>query len=136
MDAQKPDALPKSTLGIAIGYVPHNREALTSYTTSGHLSIINNVSDHRMNISMYLCEHWLFTGIENGGKTIAVLFIAVSSCQRNGHDPFAHLRDVLERIPDLPKECMAELLPNRWSPPKAADATTAEGPGDRNVPTG
>ncbi|MGZ3395434.1 MAG: transposase domain-containing protein [Isosphaeraceae bacterium] len=59
---------------------------------------------------------------------MAVLFSVVSSCQRNGHDPFAYLRDVLAPIPDLPKERLAELLPDRWSPPQAADATTAEGP--------
>jgi len=81
-------------------------------------------------------KNWLFTGSENGGKTMAVLFSVVSSCQRHGHDPFAYLRDVLGRIPDLPKERLAEPLPNLWSPPKAVDATTAEGPGNGNVPTG
>ena len=40
----------------------------------------------------------------------------------------SYLRDVLARLPDLPKDRLAELLPDRWSPPKAADATTAEGP--------
>ncbi len=59
----------------------------------------------------------------------------VSSCQRNGHHPFAYLRDILARIPGLPKERLAELLPDRWSPPKAADATTAEGPGNGIAPT-
>ena len=72
---------------------------------------------------------------ENGGKTLAVLFSVVSSCQRNGHDPFAYLRDVLAPIPDLPKERLAERLPDRWSPPQAADSTTAEGPDNRSAPT-
>jgi transposase len=80
-------------------------------------------------------KNWLFTGSENGGKTMAVLFSVVSSCQRHGHDPFAYLRDVLERIPTLPKERLVELLPDRWSPPKAADATVEEGPGNGSVPT-
>ncbi len=66
---------------------------------------------------------------------MAVLFNVVSSCQRNGHDPFAYLRDVLARIPDLPKERLAELLPDRWSPLQAADATTAEGPDNGSAPT-
>jgi hypothetical protein len=69
-------------------------------------------------------------------KAMAVLFSVVSSCQRNGHDPFGYLRDVLGRIPDLPKERLAELLPDFWSPAKPADATIAEGPGNGSVPTG
>jgi hypothetical protein len=57
----------------------------------------------------------------------AVLFSVVSSCQRHGHDPFAYLRDVLGRLLGLPKDRLGELLPDRWSPPKAAEATAAAG---------
>jgi hypothetical protein len=70
-------------------------------------------------------KHWLFTGSEHGGKTMAVLFSVVSSCQRHGHDPFMYLRDVLGRLPGLPKERLAELLHDRWSPPTAGDAAAA-----------
>ena len=103
-----------------IGYVQNNWEALTRYTTSGYLSIDNNVSEQRMKTIAIGRKNWLFTGSENGGKTMAVLFSVVSSCQRNGHDPFAYLRDVLAPIPDLPKERLAELLPavgRRLRPP-------------------
>jgi hypothetical protein len=59
---------------------------------------------------------------------MAVLFSVVSSCQRHGHDPFVYLRDVLSRLPDHPKEKLADLLPDRWSPPKVADPpATPEG---------
>ena len=64
----------------------------------------------------------MFTGSENGGKTMAVLFSVVSSCERHGHDPFVYLRDVLERLPTLPKERVAELLPDHWTPPRTTDA--------------
>jgi transposase len=69
-------------------------------------------------------KNWLFTGSEKGGRTAAVLFSLVSSCLRHGHDPFAYLRDVLTRLPDQPKVHLADLLPDRWAPPKAADATS------------
>jgi transposase len=70
-------------------------------------------------------KNWLFTVSEQGGKTMAILFSVVSSCQRHGHDPFVYLRDVLVRLPGLQKERLAELLPDRWSPLPAADATAA-----------
>ena len=71
-------------------------------------------------------KNWLFTGSENGGKTMAVLFSVVSSCQRHGHDPFVYLRDVLERLPDHPRDRLAELLPDRWSPPKPVEPSAPE----------
>ena len=110
LEAQKQDALPKSPLGVAIGYVQNNWESLTRYTSSVYLAIDNNVSEQHMKTIAIGRKNWLFTGSENGGKTMAVLFSVVSSCQRHGHDPFAYLRDVLGRIPDLPKERLAELL--------------------------
>jgi hypothetical protein len=67
-------------------------------------------------------KNWLFTGSENGGETMAVLFSVVPSCQRHGHDPFVYLRDVPERLPTLPKERVAELLPDPWTPPRTTDA--------------
>jgi transposase len=131
LEAQRPDALPKSPLGAAIGYVQNQWEALTRYASSGELAIDNNVSERLMKTIATGRKNWLFTGSEQGGKTMAVLFSLVSSCQRHGHDPFAYLRDVLTRLPDLPKERLSELLPDRWSPPVviAATADTPDRPG-------
>jgi transposase len=127
LGVQKPDVLPKSPLGGAIGYTQNQWEALKRYTSSGFLSIDNNVSEQHMKIIATGRKNWLFTGSEAGGKTMAVLFTVVSSCQRHGHDPFVYLRDVLERLPDHPQDRLAELLPDRWSPPKPADATAGTG---------
>jgi transposase len=126
LDAQKPDVLPKSPMGAAIGYVKNQWEALKRYTSSGFLSIDNNVSEQHMKTIATGRKNWLFTGSEIGGKTMAVLFTLVSSCQRHGHDPFVYLRDVLERLPDHPKENLAKLLPDRWSPQKPADTRSPE----------
>jgi transposase len=126
LDAQKPDVLPKSPLGGAIGYMENNWEALKRYTSSGYLSIDNNVAEQHMKTIATGRKNWLFTGSENGGKTMAVLFSVVSSCQRHGHDPFVYLRDVLERLPNLPQDRLADLLPDRWSLSKPPDAPSPE----------
>jgi transposase len=78
----------------------------------------------------------VFAGSEAGGRTMAVLFSVVSSCQRHGHDPFAYLSDVLGRLPCPPRERLAELLPDRWSPAKPPDATAEEAPPNQNGPIG
>ena len=122
LEARKQDVLPKSPIRGAIGYVQNQWEALIRYASSGYLAIDNNVAEQHMKTIATGRKNWLFTGSENGGKTMAVLFSVVSSCQRHGYDPFVYLRDVLERLPSLPHDRLAELLPDRWSPPKPAEA--------------
>jgi transposase len=125
LEAERPNVLPRSPLGGAFGYMRNNREALKRYTGSGSLSIDNNVSERHMKTIATGRKNWLFTGSEAGGRTMAILFSVVSSCRRHGHDPFVYLRDVLTRLPELPKEQLVELLPDRWKPAK-----TAESPGE------
>jgi transposase len=45
----------------------------------------------------------------------------VHSAKLDGHDPYAYLSDVLERLPTHPASRVDELLPHRWHP---AAATT------------
>jgi hypothetical protein len=126
LGVQKAEALPKSPFGAALTYLKNNWEALKLYTTSGYLSIDNNVAEQHMKTIATGRKNWLFTGSEKGGKTMAVLFTLVSSCQRHGHDPFVYLRDVLERLPNHPADRLAELLPDQWTPPKSADPPAVE----------
>ena len=116
LEAVRPDVLPKSPLGAAFGYMRNHWEALKRYTSAGCLSIDNNVSEQHMKTIATGRKNWLFTGSAAGGKTMAILFSVVSSCQRHGHDPFVYLRDVLTRLPALPQEQLVELLPDRWKP--------------------
>jgi transposase len=43
----------------------------------------------------------------------------VHSARLNGHDPYAYLRDVLQRLPTQPASRVGGLLPHRWQPPGA-----------------
>jgi hypothetical protein len=38
----------------------------------------------------------------------------IQSARLNGHDPYAYLRDILERLPTQRASLVAELLPHRW----------------------
>ncbi len=59
-------------------------------------------------------KHWLFAGSEGGGRTAAMLFSLATTCKSLKIDPFAYLRDVLERVCTHPARRIAELLPDRW----------------------
>lgn len=40
----------------------------------------------------------------------------IQSARLNGHEPFAYLKDVLERLPTQPYSKIGEVLPHRWQP--------------------
>jgi hypothetical protein len=127
LEAERPGVLPKSPLSGALGYMRNNWEALKRYTGSGYLSIDNNVSEQHMKTIATGRKNWLFTGSAAGGRTMAILFGVVSSCQRHGHDPFVYLRDVLTRLPELPQERLVELLPDRWRAAETAESSGEPG---------
>ena len=63
-------------------------------------------------------------GSDRGGKTAATLLSLVQSCKLLGNEPFAYLRDVLDRVSTHPANRIEELLPDRWMwPGAAADRT-------------
>jgi transposase len=63
----------------------------------------------------------LFAGSDEGGKTAATLMSLCTTCKELGIDPFAYLRDVLDRVSTHPHRRIDELLPDRWKPLEAAD---------------
>ena len=113
--------LPKSPMGQAITYAMNQWDALCVYTTDGRLNIDNNAAENAHRRVAVGRKNWLFCGSDNGGRTAAVLFSFIATCERHKVDPFAYLRDVLTRIAATPLSQLEQLLPHRWKP-AAADS--------------
>ena len=64
-------------------------------------------------------KNWLFAGSERGGQAAAVAFSLIETARLNGVEPWAYLKDVLERIDGHRVDRLHELLPMHW---KAAAA--------------
>ena len=62
----------------------------------------------------------MFVGSELAGQRAATVMSLVQSARLNGHDPWAYLRDVLQRLPTQRASQIEDLLPHRWQP--ASDA--------------
>lgn len=58
-------------------------------------------------------KNGLHLGNDRGGRTAAVLMSLVQSCQRLGNEPFAYLRDALDRVSTHSPSPVDELLPDR-----------------------
>lgn len=115
-EAQRRPVLPKSPLGQAVTYALNQWEALKVYGSDGDLAIDNNAAENALRRIALGRKNWLFAGSDNGGRTGAVLFSLIATCQRHGVEPLAYLRDVLTRIAAHPARDIGHLAPPNWKP--------------------
>lgn len=59
-------------------------------------------------------KNWLFAGTLLAGQRAAAIMSLIQTGKLNGHDPYAYLRNVLERLPTQPASRVTELFPYRW----------------------
>jgi hypothetical protein len=113
--------LPKSPIGQAVGYARSNWAALNRYLEACFLAIDNKAAERALGPVAISRKNWLFCGSDGGGRTAAVLFSVTATCKGLGIDPFAYLRDVLDRVCTHPARRIEELLPGRWRarPPRS-----------------
>ena len=121
LDAQALVVLPKSAMGLALGYALRQWKALTVYVDDGDLDIDNNAAERALRCVALGRKNWLFAGSDQGGERAAVLFSLVATCKRHGIDPYAYLRDVIGRIAAHPAKDVAALMPDRWLAAKMAE---------------
>ena len=103
----------------AIDYSLNSWTALTRHVEDGALPIDNNFIERQIKPWAMGRKAWLFCGSELAGQRAAIVMSLVQSAKLNGHDPWAYLRDVLERLPSHPNSRIDELLPHRWNKPDA-----------------
>lgn len=120
LEAQQKDVLPKSPFGEAIHYALAQWDALERYLDDGHLEIDNNGAERALRRVALGRANWTFAGSDAGGERAAIIYSVVESARRHELDPFAYLRDLLDRLPTHPQTRMAELLPDRWKSAHAA----------------
>jgi transposase len=116
LETEQPKVLPKSPIGEAIGYAINHWNALIRPLDAGFLEIDNGASERAMKPVALGRKNWLFAGSDEGGKTAATLMSLCASCKELGAEPFAYLRDVLDRVSTHPNRRIEELLPDRWKP--------------------
>jgi hypothetical protein len=120
LKGDQPKALPKSPIGEAIGYSLNHWEALTRKLVAGFLEIDNGESERTLKPEALGRKNWLFIGSDEGGETAAVLTSLCATCKAWDVDPFAYLRDVLDRVSAHPMRRIEELLPDCWKPLEGA----------------
>lgn len=108
-------ALPKSEFGTAVRYAINQWPAILRYVEVGEAEIDNNSIENAMRLAVLGRKNWLFLGSpQGGGLRASVLYSLIASCKRLGVEPFAYLRDVLDRVSTHPSSRVWELTPRGW----------------------
>ena len=100
----------------ALDYSLNRWEALTRYLQDPRLPIDNNHDEQQIRPWATGRKNWLFAGTLAAGKRAAAITSLIQSAKLNGLDPYAYLKDVLERLPTQRASEINELLPHLWQP--------------------
>jgi transposase len=103
-----------SAIAKAIDYSVGRWTALTRHLGDSSVPCDNNWVENQIRSIAIGRSNWLFAGSLRAGKRAAAIMSPIHSARLNGHDPYAYLRDVMERLPTQPSSRIVELLPHYW----------------------
>ena len=87
-----------SATARALDYSRKRWAALTRFLGDGQLPIDNNWAENQIRAIAIGRKNWLFTGPLRAGQRAAAVMSLIQSARLNGHDPYAYLKDVFERL--------------------------------------
>ena len=111
--AQRVRTADGSGLARAIDYILKRWPALIRYVDSGTLPIDNNMVENAIRPITLGRRNWLFTGSERAGCRATAIQSLLATAKLNGLEPYAWLKDTLEKLPTWPYSRIDELLPLR-----------------------
>lgn len=109
--------LPKSRLGRACNYLLNHWEPLSAHLRYGHTRLDTNLVENAIRPSCIGKKNFLFIGHPDAGQRSAIVYSLIVSCERQGKDPLAYLKDILTRLPQMSnQDDLRPLLPANWQP--------------------
>ena len=112
MKERELDTPPKSPLGAAVRYAQNQWKAATRFLDDPQLPVDNNSSERALRVVALGRKNFYGAGSKDGGQALAVLYSLTASCDAADIEPFAYLRDVIERVDD---EDPSALTPATWA---------------------
>jgi transposase len=108
---------PAGPLAEAIRYALARWPALTRFLDDGRIELDNNPVERAIRPVALGRKNHLFAGSDGGGVRWATVCSLIATAKLNNVEPFAWLRDILQRMTDgHPASRLDELLPWNWQP--------------------
>jgi len=106
--------LPQSLMGQAIAYARNQWPMLERFLDHGEVEIDNNLVENAIRPTALGKKNWLFFGSEEAGQRSAVIYTLIENCRMHGVEPYTYLKDVLQRLPYITNQQVAQLTPLKW----------------------
>lgn len=120
LETQLPRLPAHTKLADAMQYALSRWDGLTRFLHDGRIELDTNPVERAIRPVALGRKNHLFAGSDGGGRRWAILCSLIETCRLNGVEPYAYLRDVLQRMVDgHPINRLDELLPWRWQPANA-----------------
>jgi hypothetical protein len=107
--------LPQSLPGQAIDYALGQWPTLEVFLKDGRIEIDNNLVENAIRPTALGKKNWLFIGDADAGQRSAIVYTLIENCRRRRLDPFAYLRDVLTRLPNMTNRQIPDVIPQAWA---------------------
>ena len=88
---------------------------LEVFLKDGRIEIDYNLVENAARPTALGKKNWLFIGDAQAGQRSAIIYTLIENCRRSGLDPFAYLREVLTRLPNMTNWQIPEVTPEAWS---------------------
>jgi len=106
--------LPQSLLAQAVEYTLGQWPTLEVYLHDGRIELDNNLVENAIRPTAIGKKNWLFIGDARAGQRSAIIYTLVENCRRHGLDPYAYLREVLTRLPNMTNHQIPQVTPQAW----------------------
>ncbi|WP_079202260.1 IS66 family transposase [Pseudomonas sp. CC6-YY-74] len=117
LEKTQPQVTAQNALGKAVNYLASNWSRLVRYGEGGNLPIDNNAAERAIRPFVIGRKNWLFSDTPKGATASAQLYSLVETAKANGQEPYAYLRHILERLPQVNRvEGYEALLPWNCTP--------------------
>jgi hypothetical protein len=111
----------RSALAEAIRYALARWDELSRFLDDGRIDLDNNPVERAIRPIALGRKNHLFAGSDGGGVRWATVCSLIATAKLNDVEPFAYLKDVLERMTNgHPMSRLDDLLPWNWTYMKAA----------------
>jgi len=106
---------PQTLTGKALAYALKIESGLKVYVAHGQVEIDNNLAENSIRPLTLGRKNWLFIGTQEAGWRSAVIYTILQSCKNHDIDPYAYLKDVLERLPHMTNQQIGDITPRAWA---------------------
>ncbi len=117
LDEQRSRVSPRSRLGEKLTYIANQWDGLLVFLYDGRVEMDSNFVENRIRPIKLTAKNALFAGHDEGARSWGRVGSLIETCKMNGVEPYAWLKNTLEKIAaGHPQSQIQELLPWNFDP--------------------